>query len=239
LKGYPMKKLFVGGIVLATLFASDPVLGQSAVSAQPASPGHRPHGNFARNENRADVQRHVQKMFARLDINHDGFIARDEAASAEAELEAKQQQLAPKRAAKLFDRLDANHDGQITLAEVETAHVARYKSTDREANPSRPIHSRLFDRADTNKDGVVTRAEFDAARTSGRLHFRSASMRRGLGGPMFDMADSNKDGRVSLGEAQELALQHFDAADINHDGVLTPVERRQMRQLKRGGHRPS
>ena len=231
-----MKMMFVGGIVLAALFDSGAAIGQSAAPAVAAPSGHR-HSYFARNESRTDVPTHVEKMFARLDLDHNGFVTKDELAQVEAKAEAKQQQQAPKRAAKLFDRLDGNHDGQITLAEVQAAHAARYAVRDRQADPARPVHSRLFDRADANKDGVITRAEFDAAMTNGRLRFHTASLRGGLGGRMFETADTDKDGRVSLAEAQELALQHFDAADLNHDGVLTPDERRLARQQSRGHRR--
>ena len=51
------------------------------------------------------------------------------------------------------------------------------------------------------------------------------------------MADANKDGRVSLAEAQTAALAHFDRADLNHDGKITPDERQQMRQQRRMEHR--
>jgi hypothetical protein len=47
---------------------------------------------------------------------------------------------------------------------------------------------------------------------------------------MFEMADANRDGRVSLAEAQSAALAHFDKADLNHDGKITPDERHQVRE---------
>jgi hypothetical protein len=86
----------------------------------------------------------------------------------------------------------------------------------------RPAPSALFERADANKDGVVTRAEYEAARASGKIKQRHASMRGSAIVRLFDSADTNKDGRLSLEEAQQAALHDFDAADINHDGVLTP-----------------
>ena len=43
-----------------------------------------------------------------------------------------------------------------------------------------------------------------------------------MGGRMFETADANKDGSVSLQEATDAALQHFDMADANRDGQITP-----------------
>jgi hypothetical protein len=56
---------------------------------------------------------------------------------------------------------------------------------------------------------------------------------------MFEDADANRDGRVSLAEAQAMALAHFDKADLNHDGKITPEERAQghvfiMRERRKG-----
>lgn len=235
-----MKKVFVGGILLAALFTAASVGAQTVSGKSDApKPARVRHSYFNSDESRSDVPKHVEKMFARFDLNHDGFIAKDEVAKTEAAYQARQQQQAPKRAAKLFERLDANHDDQITLAEVQAAHAARYAARGEQPDPARPVRSRLFARADSNKDGVITRAEFEAARTSGALQFHHYSMSRGFGGRTFDAADANKDGRVSLDEAQQLALQHFDAADLNQDGVLTPDERRQARKLKRGKNRRS
>ena len=232
-----MMKLFLGGTAFAALFVSAAAFAQTTAPASPTVRTHRSHSYFARNENRSEVPKHVEKMFARFDLNRDGFITRDEVATSEAAYQARQQQQAPKRAAKLFDRLDANHDGQITLAEVEAAHAARYAAQGEQPKSTRPVHSRLFARADVNKDGVITRAEFDAAPMNGALQYHRASLSRGFGGRTFDAADANKDGRISLDEAQQLALQHFDADDLNHDGVLTPDERRQARKLTRGKRR--
>ena len=68
-------------------------------------------------------------------------------------------------------------------------------------------------------------------------------MRRAAAPNIFATADANKDGRVSLAEEQSLALQHFDRDDLNHDGKLTPEERKQARQQfkaqrKTGSRRP-
>jgi len=40
-------------------------------------------------------------------------------------------------------------------------------------------------------------------------------------------------------EAQAAALAHFDRADLNHDGKLTPEERQQAHQMRHEQRRPS
>jgi Ca2+-binding EF-hand superfamily protein len=218
-----MKKLVFGGAALAALIA-----GTAALAATAAKPPRARANYFATNELRTDVPKHVEKIFARLDRNHDGFIGKDEVAAAQAQFEARAEKSAPKRAARLFDRLDTNHDGQITLAELEARRAARNAGKAMPVKASRRSGSSpLFARADTNKDGVLTRAEFDAAVASGKVKPRHANMRGGSIVRLFDSADTDKDGRVSLAEAQRIALEHFDAADLNHDGTLTPAERRQ------------
>jgi Ca2+-binding EF-hand superfamily protein len=231
-----MKTIVLAGVAAAAICVSGIATAQTAPDA--AAPGAQPerHHRIAKPEQRADVQKHVDRMFARLDANHDGYITKDEIAAAETAHQQKAQQEAPKRAAKMFDRLDANHDGQITRAEVDAARNARMSANGGQS-PRRASHaSRFFDRADANKDGVVTRSEFETAAGSAP-HFRHAGF-RGLGDRMFSAADTNKDGRVSQAEATQLALQRFDQADLNHDGVLTPDERRQARQSMRGKPRP-
>ena len=54
-----------------------------------------------------------------------------------------------------------------------------------------------------------------------------------IGGHMFGMADANKDGRVTLQEAQDAAVKHFDMMDANRDGEVTRDERRQLRRAHR------
>lgn len=218
-----MNKLVFAGAALGALIA-----GAAAVAGTaPKSP--RAHPNyFATNELRADVPKHVEKMFMRFDVNRDGLISKDEVAAAQAQFEARAAKSAPKRASRLFDRLDANHDGQITLAELDAARAARNAKRQVPVNASRRSGpSPLFVRADANEDGILTRAEFDAAVASGKVKPRHPNMRGAAIARLFDSADTDNDGRVSLGEAQRVALQHFDAADLNHDGTLAPEERRQ------------
>jgi hypothetical protein len=135
----------------------------------------------------------------------------------------------------LFVRLDANKDGMITQAEADAARNAQAKGK----KPGQPnAGGGLFARLDSNKDKVVTRAEFDAAaaQMQARLEKAGAADRPNR---LLQAADANKDGRVTLAEVQQIALQHFDRADLNHDNKLTPEERRQTRQQAKTPRKPS
>lgn len=227
-------------------FAGAAAIVAGAAFAQTAQPGQRaPRAHMMQTETRAEVPAAVAKHFAKLDLNHDGFITKAEADSLEAQRDTKMKERAEKRAqhfdpAKVFARLDSNHDGKITVAEAEAAHNARAQAKGGEPAKAHAVaFGGLFARADTNKDGIITRAEFDA--TAAQMHARveQAGLRHGGGGRMFEMADINKDGKVSLAEAQQVALQHFDRADINRDGKLSADERKQAHQLLGGQHHPS
>lgn len=230
-----MKKILVSAAI-AGLLAGSAALAQTAA---PGTPGQR--GHAMQTETRADVQTHIQRLFARLDTNHDGFVSKAEADAVQAARAEKAEQRAQRfDPEKIFARLDLNHDGKITAAEAQAAHNQRV-----EAKGGKPAEAHaaafggLFARADTNKDGVITRTEFDAMGAQLKARMEHAGMRGGFAGRMFETADVNKDGRVSVAEAQQIALQHFDRADLNHDGKVTPEERQQVRQQMRAQHKPS
>lgn len=186
-------------------------LAAGAAFAQTAPvPPQAPRMHSAAPQTRADVQAHVTKLFARLDANRDGFVTQTEADAAHAQLKAKIGQRMGERGAKGFDRLDANKDGQVSRQEWDSGRQMRQQRVAAGGTAPGGMH-----------------------RMGGMHH---AGM--GFGGRMFAMADVNKDGRVSLGEAQQTALQHFDRADLNRDGTLTPQERQQARQLMRSQRNP-
>jgi|SoimicmetaTmtHAB_FD_contig_91_219812_length_2484_multi_3_in_0_out_0_2 Ca2+-binding EF-hand superfamily protein len=235
-----MSKFLLGGAIAA--FAATAAFAQSAPPTGKAGM----HGRMLQTEARTDVAANVGKMFARLDTNHDGFVTKAEVDTLEAQRDAKLKERLEKRAknfdpAKVFGHLDANHDGKITQAEAESARTAHVHG-----EPGKPAEAHatamgaLFTRGDTNKDGVISRAEFDAMANQMHARMDQAGLHHGAGaGRMFGMADTNKDGKVSLAEAQSVALQQFDRADLNHDGKLTPDERKQARQQLKAQRTPS
>lgn len=84
---------------------------------------------------------HGGERWAKLDVNKDGRISREEAK-------------ADPRLAARFDQLDLNKDGYLDKADRELRIKQR-----RDA---------WFAAADTNKDGQLSKAEFDAAK--GPMH---------------------------------------------------------------------
>ncbi len=107
------------------------------------------------------------------------------------------------RGGREFDRLDENHDGMISRDEFSKGRELRIEKR------------------------IVRREKVKEARREGERQGKRMHRRDGTGGArMIVMADTNKDGRITLPEAEALALQHFDRMDANHDGQVTPEERR-------------
>jgi Ca2+-binding EF-hand superfamily protein len=230
-----MKMFFLSAATAIAVAGFAPALAQTAAvpaAPVPAAPGRHMHN--MKPVTRAAFLQRVQKQFARLDSNRDGFLTQDEAQAAAQAMRSRMEQGMAQRSSRLFDRLDTNNDGEITQAEFNAATANRPQQA---ANASHrtPSWDRLAARFDTNHDGQITRVEFDAARAAHgqrtadtgkpRLH------RAGFAAQMFATADLNHDGRVSLQEATQAASQRFDAADTNHDGVLTPDEMRAIHQF--------
>ena len=209
-----MLKLMIGVAAIA-------LAGTTSIAAQPSSPqagvstpvptDQRVHMRMMSDKvmTRDETVTHVQKLFARLDSNRDGFITREEAdATMKRGLHRRLDAAAgprPDRAA-MFARLDSNKDGMISRDEYMAA------------------------RPEMREQRFVFRTEVGAPGGPGQgmgMH------RMGMMGHLFEMADADHDGRVSLAEATNAAARHFDQADLNHDGKLTPDERRQAHQMMR------
>lgn len=120
------------------------------------------------------------------------------------------------KAGEMFARLDVNGDGRIDAADRTAAMAKR------------------FDAMDANHDGMLSRQEFMDAHQKMMGHMGGGAMR---GMMMLRQMDANGDKAVTRDEFIAGALKRFDAADANHDGKLTPEERRAaMRQMMMRHH---
>ncbi|MFC7536376.1 EF-hand domain-containing protein [Sphingomonas sp. GCM10030256] len=186
------------------------VLAATAAFAQPSSTVQPQFGNAPRDgiQTRNEVVERVRDRFARMDLNRDGFLTRDEAQAARGQMRGQ--------------RMGRNGQRQIDPA----------RRAERQA--------RAFDRFDLDRNGVISRDEFAQVRTTRGDRGQRAGMHRGMrmggrmGGQMFAMADLNRDNRVSMQEATQAAVRHFDMVDANRDGRITREEREQMRQRMMG-----
>lgn len=144
-----------------------------------------------------------------------------------------------------FARLDTNRDGFITQDEMAAMRAHRMSQRGQHVRGQRMATrdpGQAFDRLDSNRDGMLSRDEFARGREirRERMAMRGPMQGRRMGGMMrggmLRMADADRDGRVSLAEAQNAAVRHFDMMDANRDGAVTREERRGMRQRMRAMH---
>lgn len=177
-----MKKLLIGGVVIAAAIAV-PTIAQNAA---------RPDRNAP--VTRSDVENRVKTMFERVDANRDGFVTKDEAQAVREARRGKFRDAA-------FARLDADKDGSISRAEFDAPRAGRGERAEHRGRHG--MHrgmamrgiggGKMFDRADANKDGRVSLAEATA-----------------LPMQMFDRADANHDGTVTPDE-RKAAREQFRA----------------------------
>ena len=213
-----MKRILLGSVAAATFAAAAVAIAQPAPPIapapviQPATPGSPLRVLQAQTRN--GVVDKVRAHFARLDTDRDGYLTKEEAQAGRAAIKAHRGQWAGrgKRGQRdhgaMFERLDSNRDGAISREEFDLGHQRRQAMRDRDG------------------DGQPDRR---------MLRMRAGGMR--LGGQMFEQADLNRDSRVSLQEATDAAVRHFDMGDINRDGTLAPEERQQMRTRMKEMHR--
>ncbi len=146
------------------------------------------------------------------------------------------------RTQRMFATLDANHDNVLDQAELAAAGKGsdgpRHAGASDASAGRMPLdRNAMFDMIDTDHNGAVSRDEFARAPMhhgeGGGMaghHDGAGKATVGMGMSngmhrMLTMADVNHDGRVTLQEATDLSLKHFDRLDANHDGQLTPDER--------------
>ena len=106
---------------------------------------------------------------------------------------------------------DRNHDGVTTPREIKAERKWEHAQ---KAKVNTPWEAR----ADKDNDGVVEPRE--AARMNSAHYFRTASA---VDRPWEVAADVNKDGRVNRAE---LHAYHLGIMDADHNGIITPDERR-------------
>jgi Ca2+-binding EF-hand superfamily protein len=89
----------------------------------------------------------------------------------------------------------------------------------------------LFQRLDLNHDGTLTRDEAEQARAQMAGGGGSGDRAERMIVRMFGDAQS-----VTLAQFEAQALARFDRQDLNHDGVVTSVERQQSRANRSQGN---
>ncbi len=126
-----------------------------AAVAVASAPGFAQKGgrsNAGAEVTRAQAETGVRGLFARADVNRDGFVSTTEAEAARSALLGRGQArgLGGGAVAALagvqFNEVDSNRDGRISLSEARLA------------------GSSAFARADANRDGRVSREELKRAR---------------------------------------------------------------------------
>ena len=92
-----------------------------------------------------------------------------------------------------------------------------------------------FDKADVNHDGILTREEYHAALERIVKAKGGTPTAKGwaIVDAQFDAVDQAHTGRIPRGNFVAAALAHFDGADLNHDGTVTPDEARKAARIKR------
>ena len=151
-------------------------------------------------ETRDAVVAMVRDHFARMDINRDGFVARDEMRGMRAGHRATMrgrhagQRGTPGAA---FDRLDANRDNMISRQEFDAGRAMRAeRRAERGAMRGQRMgmrgHGGMLRRADADRDGRVSLAEA-----------QNAALQR------FDRVDLNRDGRITPDERQQMRQQRL------------------------------
>jgi Ca2+-binding EF-hand superfamily protein len=181
-----------------------------AALAQQQMGGMAPHDPFGKATiTRAEAQTKAAEMFARMDLNTDGKLdAGDRAVMI----------------GRRFDAMDANHDGALSRQEFLDAHQ---KMMGGAGHAGGPMHERM---GRGPEGGAMGMGHHGGGHHGGGHH--------GGGMKMMGRMDANGDHAITRDEFLAGALKRFDTADANHDGKLTPEERRTaMRQGMMRMHR--
>lgn len=165
----------------------------------------------------------IERMFERYDLNKDGAIDRDEAATAAdpfkradkdgdgkltaEEMQADAAERASARAARMHDRLDANDDGVVDAEEMEKArerHDRGWRRGDRHG-PRHGSHHGWRHGSDHGPDGGFRHGRFwdpNAGGPFGSDNGRGGRDFAGLADRMFERLDADDDGAVTRAEIE-------------------------------------
>ncbi|HZF45275.1 MAG TPA: hypothetical protein VEZ26_02990 [Sphingomonadaceae bacterium] len=169
---------------------------------------------------RADVEKHADDMFTRMDVNKDG------------KLDAKDREA---REAERFAQLDKDGNGQLSLQEFSAARPGGPDGPGMRG----PGGPRMGMGMDHGPDGPPPPGE--GGKPGGKRMGKGMGqdMGKGMGfagpGPMMDpmAADANKDGAISREEFKAAALARFDKADSDGDGKISKAERKESKAARR------
>lgn len=144
----------------------------------------------------AEAKAKADEAWTRLDVNKDGKLD-------QADRDA--------RMAQKFDEIDANHDGSISRDEFVAHHRAMME------------HGMMPHGDGPPPPGGMAPMGGHGMRGHGGHRMGGHDM---MGGMMAMMADANKDKTVTRAEYDAAVKARFDKVDANHDGKITPEERR-------------
>ena len=181
-------------------------------------------------ESRAEVETRLRERLGKFDANHDGVVTREE-------IMAYTATRIKVHEGDEFVKMDANHDGMISRAEFDDYHSKMRGMMRGDGMGGDRV---MMMHGDTDAPGVATmmmRRE--------RIEGAPGTTPPGMGRPprMRVMTMDGRDGEMTMGEgtdrmviADEVkrAQARFDLMDTNHDGTVTPEERRAYRALHAG-----
>ena len=193
-----MKKLTLG-ISALTL-----VLAGAAMAADTPTPPAGPDKVLTR----AEAKTRAEAAFAKLDLNHDGKLDKADRAV---------------RIGEHFDKIDANHDGTISRDEFIAAH---------EAMRDGPSHGQPgMGQPGMGRPDMPPPPPGAGPRGPEGRGPEHRPPHGGFGGApiMFEilrLADPAHTGSITKDAFVAASLKLFDETDANHDGKVTPEERR-------------
>lgn len=91
-----------------------------------------------------------------------------------------------------------------------------------------------FVKADVNHDGYLAKDEYRAAILAVAERRGAKPTAKGLAAAdaQFDAIDAGHTGRIARSVFVAAAVAHFDGADLNGDGTVTPAEARKAAKIK-------